>query len=134
MDQVRKRGARSSSFLLAAACAHTPRLVPASEAQRLPDDPEAAVASAAGVQVAVRSAGSETGAISSRSSRHFSKRRERFAGRDPHRYRDFTLTSADGLPSPAIPPLRIHRPGTKVVAVAPAFAADRFLAAPAVRR
>src|SRR3989442_1765960 len=49
------RQASLYAMLLALACSHTPRLVPAPEAQRLSDDPGAAVASGAGVQVTIRS-------------------------------------------------------------------------------
>src|SRR6202022_4943121 len=42
-------------LLLAASCAHTPVLVPAPDAQRLPCQPAAAVASAEGVRVTVNS-------------------------------------------------------------------------------
>jgi len=56
MHAICETGSRFFALLLlVAGCAHTPRLVPAPDAQRLAGDPEAAVASAAGVQVTVRS-------------------------------------------------------------------------------
>jgi hypothetical protein len=128
------RGSRAgigflSSLLLAAACAHTPRLAPAPEAQRLPDDPGAAVASAAGVRVTVRSQSwkGEPRDLESIVTPLYVSVENDSATAIRIRYRDFTLTSSDGLQSPAIPPLSIQRPGTNVVAVAPSFTAHRFL-------
>jgi hypothetical protein len=42
------------------------------------------------------------------------------------RYGDFTVAGQSGLQTSAIPPFQIQRPGTEVVAMAPAFASDRF--------
>src|SRR3981081_50824 len=116
-------------LFVAAGCAHTPVLVPAPEAQRLPGQPAAAVASAEGVQVTVNSQrwkGQPGDLDSIVTPLHVVVEN---GSRVPIRirYRDFTLTNSQGLQSAAIPPFAIQRPGSRVVAVAPAFPADRFL-------
>jgi hypothetical protein len=115
--------------LLALACAHTPRLVPAPDAQRLPDDPQAAVAGAAGVQVTVRPRnwqGQPPDLESIVTPLHVTVENGSAAAIQI-RYQYFTLTGADGLQAPAVPPMRIQRPGGEVVTVVPGFRAHRFL-------
>jgi hypothetical protein len=116
-------------LFVAAGCAHTPVLVPAPDAQRLPGQPAAAVASAGGVQVTVNSQrwkGQPSDLDSIVTPLHVAIEN---GGQAPIRirYRDFTLTNSQGLQSAAIPPFAIQRPGSRVVAIAPAFPADRFL-------
>jgi hypothetical protein len=126
---VRKGIGLLCPLVVAAACSHAPKLVPAPEAQRLPDDPGAAFAAAAGVRVTVRSQswkGEPRDLESIVTPLHVSVENDS-ATPIRVRYRDFTLTSADGLQSPAIPPLSIQRPGGNVVAVVPSFAAHRYL-------
>jgi hypothetical protein len=123
------RQASLYAMLLALACSHTPRLVPAPDAQRLPDDPGTAVASGAGVRVTIRSRswqGEPRDLESIVTPLHVTVENGS-AVAIQIRYRYFTLTSEDGLQTPAIPPMRIQRPGESVVAVAPAFRAHRFL-------
>jgi len=130
MPAVSKTGSRFLAlFFLVAGCAHRPRLVPAPDAQRLPGDPEAAVASAAGVQVTVRSRawkGNPPDLESIVTPLYVSVENDSAAA-IRIRYRDFTLTGHDGLQSGAIPPLQIQRPGTQTVALAPSFAGRGFL-------
>ena len=116
-------------LLLAASCAHTPVLVPAPDAQRLPGQPAAAVASSEGVRVTVNSQrwkGQPADLDSIVTPLHVVVEN---GSQVPIRirYQDFTLTNSQGLQSAAIPPFAIQRPGSRVIAVAPAFAADRFL-------
>ena len=130
MHAICETGSRFFALLLlVAGCAHTPRLVPAPDAQRLAGDPEAAVASAAGVQVTVRSRAWKGVPrdlesivtplqVTVENGSHAAIR---------IRYRDFTLTGPDGLQSGAIPPLQIQRPGMQTVALAPTFAGHGFL-------
>jgi hypothetical protein len=116
-------------LLLAAGCAHTPRLVPAPEAQRLATDPNAALGTVAGVQVTVGSQhwkGTPPDLESIVTPLHVTVENGS-AVPIQIRYRDFTLTGPDGLQSAAIPPLQIQRPGTQTVALVPGFAAHRYL-------
>src|SRR6266849_10071242 len=97
------RQASLYAMLLALACSHTPRLVPAPEAQRLSDDPGAAVASGAGVQVTIRSRSwqGEPRDLESIVTPVHVTVENGSAVAIQIRYRYFTLTSEDGLQTPA---------------------------------
>jgi hypothetical protein len=115
-------------FMLLVACAHAPRLVPAPEAQRVPNDPSTAVAAAAGVEVYVNA--QQWDGIPPDLPSIVTPVYVTIANRSDApvlvRYRDFTLTGPSGLQTAAIPPLHIQRPGT-AVAVVPRFGWNRFL-------
>jgi len=130
MHAICETGSRFFALLLlVAGCAHTPRLVPAPDTQRLAGDPEAAVASAAGVQVTVRSRAWK--GVPRDLESIVTPLQVTVENGSPVairiRYRDFTLTGPDGLQSGAIPPLQIQRPGMQTVALAPTFAGHGFL-------
>jgi hypothetical protein len=116
-------------LLLLIACAHAPQLIPAPGAPRDPDSPDAAAAAVAGVEVSVggkRWSGQPPDLDSLVTPLYVSVRN---GGGVPVRirYADFTVTARSGLQTAAIPPFQIQRPGSEVVALAPAFRSDRFL-------
>jgi hypothetical protein len=120
---------RALPILLLLACAHAPQLVPAPGAPRDPNLPEAAAGAVAGVEVSVggKRWSGQPADLESLVTPLYVRVRNGSSVPVRIRYRDFTLTSQSGLQTPAIPPFQIQRPGTDVVALAPAFTADRFL-------
>jgi len=116
-------------LLLLLACAHAPQLVPAPGAPRDPTFPEAAAAAVAGVEVSVggKRWSGQPAELESLVTPLYVRVRNGSSVPVRIQFRDFTLISQSGLQTPAIPPFQIQRPGTDVVALAPAFTADRFL-------
>jgi hypothetical protein len=106
-------------LLLLLACAHAPQLVPA------PGAPAAATVAGVEVSAGGKRWSGEPDLESLVTPLYVRVRNGSFAP-VRIRYGDFTVTGRSGLQTSAIPPFQIQRPGTEVVALAPAFTADRF--------
>ncbi len=116
-------------LLLLMACVHAPQLVPAPGAPRDPNSPDAAAAAVADVEVSVggKRWSGQPADLDSLVTPLYVRVRNGASVPVRLRYGDFTVTAQSGLQTAAIPPFQIQRPGTEVVAFAPAFASDRFL-------
>jgi hypothetical protein len=115
------------------ACAHQPQLVPAPGAPRAPDGSVAA--SAAGVEVRVdarRWSGSPSDLPNIVTPLWVSVTNESSSS-VRIRYRDLKLVGPSGLETAAIPPLKLQRPGTESIVVAPGFASRGFFLYPPYR-
>jgi hypothetical protein len=124
---------RFLALAFALSCAHQAQLVPAPDAPRASDG--SVSASAAGVEVRVDSrrwSGSPRDLPNLVTPLWVSVTNES-SSPVRIRYRDFQLLGLSGLETSAIPPLKLQRPGTEVVAMAPAFTSRGFLLYPPYR-
>lgn len=110
------------------ACAHDPQFRPAAGAAPVPGEPLAAQASAAGVRLVVNQHpwSGEPRALPDLVTPLQVTLSNDSGAPVPIRYRDFTLTTANGVRISALPPFQIQRPGAQTSLVRPLFPSEGF--------